>query len=164
MREHEIDILLRKGIERRTFGKDSADKFMVQFYESFLVRRRRIAIEEMNIVAFNKRRVGKLAAVIGEKDRKDRRKNILKNGTERIKTRNHRGRSVGVPKESKHEIARSKMQCEKNFAANASNDAIHLDNAGIGMLGHELFEISKRTANSARFIDLHGARRTRTQL
>ena len=130
---------------------------MIQFYKGFLVGRRRIAIEEMNIIAFNEHRVGELAAIVGKKNRKNSGEGILESQAKGIKTGNHRGRSVSVPKKSKHEITGSKMQSQKDLSTDTSNNTVHLNNAGVRVFFKEGMKIGKRTSDSASLVNLHGS-------
>ena len=128
---------------------------MIQFHKRFLVGGRRIAIEEMNIITFNERRIREFTAIVGKKNRKNSGEGILESQAKGIKTGNHRGRSVSVPKESKHEITGSKMQSQKNLSTDTSNNTVHLNNAGIRLFFKEGMKIRKRTSDSASLVNLH---------
>lgn len=56
------------------------------------------------------------------------------------------------------------MQGKKNLAANASNNTVHLDDRGIGMLLKELLKITEGAPDSACFINFHDTWRAGTKL
>ena len=69
MANQQVDLILRKIVERCTFGKDPADKFMSDFYAPLLVRALRIAIKDMCppiafLVELDGKRIRKLTAPV----------------------------------------------------------------------------------------------------
>ena len=93
---HEVNILLRQMIKGGTGRKELADKLMVPFNLGLLSRGIRIAIEDMNIIMFNSRRIRELSAVISKKNGEDGREARLKTLAKDIKAGNHRGGGIGI--------------------------------------------------------------------
>lgn len=154
-------------VERRTFGKNVTDEFMIFLCGTFLLGGIGITVEKQGTeltgvtsqITFQTDRIGELGAVIGKADAEE----VLKRAKadpilDVIKDTDDRSGVIAVAQEGEHKLAMNKMDGKQDLTALFSFHGIELDNGFTGMRSHIAAEIRIGTADPAGFVQLKRTR------
>ena len=134
-------------VEGSALGKDPSDHLVCDLAGAFLVGALGIAEENAaaklagSHVALNGQRIGKLAAPVGQDDRKERLKHLsAQDRVEGIEDLRDRPGGVVIPQEGEHELAIGEEDRKENLPAFAPFYRIHLNNGRV-RIGAHVFEV-----------------------
>ena len=164
MTHHKRNLSLRKTGEVNTLRNDSANHFMTSFTGTFLIRSRRIAVEQMRTavavsIKFDTERVRELRAVVSQDNSEEFRKKLKTKQKEKpSKDVGHRLRIIVITFKGKLQTGGNKSNGKESSTAGSAYNRVDLNNGRVRMKLHEVIEVRKGTTGTTLGVDLNGAR------
>ena len=147
MRKYQVNILLLKVIKGLAFRQNASNQFMSDFNAALLIGSAGIAVENKAakltvFILLDRDWVAELTATVRQNHGKELTIGFPpKRGIEVVEHIQNRTGGVAVTQESEKQIAVLEEHGQKDLAAFAANDRVHLDNGDIGIVCHKRREI-----------------------
>ena len=161
---HEVDLLLCIWVHGLPFWNHPADECMVVLAGALLLALAGIAVEDLaedlagGGIHLDCKRVGELAAVVGEKHREEAGMDVLaEHGAQTAEHLHHRCCAVAVPDEGQHQAAVGEVDGEQALLIDSppAFHRIHLDDGHVGVLLQEEKVVGTGAADPAGLVLLH---------